>query len=121
MGVEQNKPMLTPGVAKVAFSDATARSQLATSWHPAAVAVPCLPAITGFCNLNIFVITLLHSSNNCLKSSLLSVFFISKRSCPEQKLFPLAKIIATLTLLSFFISSRLSFKDSNKDLERALC
>jgi hypothetical protein len=30
-GVEQNAPMFTPGVAKVAAIDATARSQVATS------------------------------------------------------------------------------------------
>jgi hypothetical protein len=38
IGVEQNKPMRTPGVANVDRSDATARSQPATSWQPAAVA-----------------------------------------------------------------------------------
>ena len=48
IGVEQKRPMLTPGVAKLAFSAATARSQVATSWQPAAVAVPCTAAITGF-------------------------------------------------------------------------
>jgi len=35
-------------VAKLAASDATARSQLATSWQPAAVAIPCTAATTGF-------------------------------------------------------------------------
>src|ERR1700746_3163676 len=47
MGVEQNRPILTPGVANLAARDATARSQLATSWQPAAVAVACTAAITG--------------------------------------------------------------------------
>jgi len=47
IGVEQNSPILTPGVAKRAASAATARSQLATSWQPAAVAMPCTRAITG--------------------------------------------------------------------------
>ena len=47
MGVVQNSPMLTPGVAKVASSAATARSHEATSWQPAAVASPCTRAITG--------------------------------------------------------------------------
>ena len=46
-GVEQNAPMLTPGVANVADSEAIARSQVATSWQPAAVARPCTLAITG--------------------------------------------------------------------------
>ena len=36
-GVEQNRPMFTPGVAKRADSPATARSHDATSWQPAAV------------------------------------------------------------------------------------
>lgn len=37
-GVEQNKPTFTPGVANDARSEATAKSQDATSWQPAAVA-----------------------------------------------------------------------------------
>src|SRR6195952_1665494 len=48
IGVEQNRPMSTPGVAKPAASEATARSQLATNWQPAAVAMPCTAAPTGF-------------------------------------------------------------------------
>ena len=46
-GVEQNNPTLTPGVANLEFSVATAMSQLATNWHPAAVAKPSTFAITG--------------------------------------------------------------------------
>ena len=56
MGVEQNRPMRTPGVANVAVSTATARSQAATSWHPAAVATPWTLAMTGCgmsCNASI--------------------------------------------------------------------
>src|SRR5262249_3203207 len=48
MGVEQNSPILTPGVANPASWLATARSQDATSWRPAAVAMPLTAAITGF-------------------------------------------------------------------------
>ena len=48
IGVEQNRPILTPGVAKLAVSAATARSQVATNWQPAAVAVPCTAAMNGF-------------------------------------------------------------------------
>src|SRR5205085_9234082 len=47
IGVEQNSPILTPGVAKRASDDAIARSQDATSWHPAAVAKACTCAMTG--------------------------------------------------------------------------
>ena len=50
IGVEQNRPICTPGVAKRAVSEATARSQLATSWQPAAVATPSTAAITGWGN-----------------------------------------------------------------------
>ena len=47
IGVEQNRPMFTPGVANRASSDAIARSHAATSWQPAAVATPCTFAMTG--------------------------------------------------------------------------
>lgn len=46
-GVEQKSPMFTPGVAKEDLSLATAMSQLATSWQPAAVAKPFTMAMTG--------------------------------------------------------------------------
>ena len=48
MGVEQKSPILTPGVAKRPSREAIARSQVATSWQPAAVAMPCTAAITGW-------------------------------------------------------------------------
>ena len=63
-GVEQNRPILTPGVANVALSDAMARSHAATSWHPAAVAMPCTRAITGCGNRRSCSITSEHSVNN---------------------------------------------------------
>ena len=47
MGVEQNRPILTPGVPNDAPSSAKARSQVATSWQPAAVATPRTMAMTG--------------------------------------------------------------------------
>ena len=57
IGVVQNSPIFTPGVAKLASSAAIARSQVATSWHPAAVAMPCTSAITG-CGIDwIFIIS----------------------------------------------------------------
>jgi hypothetical protein len=46
-GVPQNRPLLMPEVAKVASLDATARSQAATSWQPAAVAIVWTLAMTG--------------------------------------------------------------------------
>jgi hypothetical protein len=47
LGVLQNSPRLTPLTAKRASRAATARSHIATSWQPAAVAMPCTRAITG--------------------------------------------------------------------------
>src|SRR6056297_1600159 len=47
IGVEQNSPILTPLTPKRVPSAATAMSQLATSWQPAAVAMPCGEAMTG--------------------------------------------------------------------------
>ncbi len=47
IGVEQNRPISTPGVENRGGLEATARSQLATSWQPAALATPCTAAITG--------------------------------------------------------------------------
>ena len=38
--MSNDSKMAYPGVANLAFSEATAISQLATSWHPAAVASP---------------------------------------------------------------------------------
>ena len=57
IGVVQKSPILTPGVANHASSAATARSHVATSWHPAAVARPWTSAMTG-CGIDwIFVIS----------------------------------------------------------------
>ena len=41
--------------------EATARSQVATSWQPAAVAVACTAAITGCGSVTICCMTVLHS------------------------------------------------------------
>ena len=94
MGVEQKRPMLTPGVANLAVSDATARSQVATSWQPAAVAMPSTAAITGFGQRRSDCMNVAHSrikssvkprppsgSSRCSVSSL--------RSCPAQNAGPL--------------------------------
>ena len=57
MGVEQNRPILTPGVANFAEFEETAKSHEATNWQPAAVAIPLTSAITGLEQLTI----------NCIK------------------------------------------------------
>ena len=65
IGVEQNKPRLTPGVANLTVFEAIARSQLATNWQPAAVAVPATSAITGLGLRTISSITEAQAANNC--------------------------------------------------------
>ena len=48
IGVEQKSPTLIPFTPNRVPSAATARSQDATSWQPAAVAIPCTCAMTGW-------------------------------------------------------------------------
>ena len=62
-GVVQNRPIRTPGVAKDAVSAATARSQLATNWQPAAVARPWTWAMTGWGRSRMASMTLVHAAN----------------------------------------------------------
>ena len=40
IGVEQKRPMFTPFTPNFVSSVAIAKSQVETSWHPAAVAIP---------------------------------------------------------------------------------
>ena len=55
---------LTPGVANVASSAATTRSQVAANWHPAAVAIPCTCGDHGCGKCRIASITSVHSANS---------------------------------------------------------
>jgi hypothetical protein len=64
LGDEQKRPRFTPLTAKRALSAATARSQAATSWQPAAVAIPCTRAITGTGNRWIVSIMRAHCANS---------------------------------------------------------
>ncbi len=75
--------MRTPGVAKRASSLATARSQAATSWQPAAVAMPCTWAITGWGRRWIAIISSLQVSNSS-RALASEQSLISERSCPAQ-------------------------------------
>jgi hypothetical protein len=50
----------------MASSELSARSQLATHWHPAAKAAPCTFAITGFLPSTISNINFEHALNNLL-------------------------------------------------------
>ena len=64
MGTEQNRPMRTPGTAKRLRSVATTRSQAATTWQPAAVAMPSTAATTGCGTLRIIAINSQHTSKS---------------------------------------------------------
>ena len=64
LGVEQNRPKLTPLTAKRASRAATAKSHIATSWQPAAVAMPCTRAITGTGNCWMASIMRPHCANS---------------------------------------------------------
>ena len=105
IGVEQNSPMLTPLTPNRVPSAATARSQLATSWQPAAVAIPCTSAITGCGSRVIASITRLHRSKSARNrasppSSACRASVISLRSCPAQNARPAPFRITTRISLS---------------------
>ena len=100
-GVEQNTAMFTPGSAKRAVSAATARSHIETSWQPAAVAMPCTRAITGWGIRVTVVIRSLHSANNAFCQAASSVCArISARSCPAQNPRPSAARTTTRAVTS---------------------
>ena len=67
IGVEQNSPILTPLTPNRVPSAATAMSQLATSWQPAAVAMPCTSAITGWGKAGIICIIAPQRVNRSMK------------------------------------------------------
>jgi hypothetical protein len=100
-GVEQNTPTFTPGSAKRAVSAATARSHIDTSWQPAAVAMPCTRAITGWGILVKVTIRWLHSANSADCHTVSSVRArISARSCPAQNPRPSAARTTTRAVAS---------------------
>ena len=105
IGVEQNRPIFTPGVANRAVSAATARSQLATSWQPAAVATPCTRAITGLGSCTICCISREHCANSSAITSRSGRKRISRRSCPAQNAGPAPPITTTCTPSSPAISA----------------
>ena len=87
-GVEQNRPTSMPETAKRAVSAAIARSQAATSWQPAAVAMPCTRAITGTGSAWIACMMALQRVKSAWKYSRSRCARISCRSCPAQKALP---------------------------------
>ncbi len=64
-GVMQNRPTLIPEVPKRASLEARARSLVATSWQPAAVAMPWTRAMTGCGSRVMVTIMRLHVLNRC--------------------------------------------------------
>src|ERR1700674_1163067 len=105
MGVEQKRPMLTPGVANFAAVAASARSQVATSWQPAAVAVPCTAAMTGLGQATIACIMaeqrVIVSSKKAMPRSASARWAVSSlRSWPAENTGPAAASTMADTLRS---------------------
>jgi hypothetical protein len=95
-GVWQNNPPLPPGMANAADSAATARSHVATNWHPAAVASAWTRAITGWgidCTVSIIRV---HTSNS-RRASFSPAPAMSPKLWPAEKTGPAA---ANTTLLA---------------------
>ena len=120
IGVEQNRPMFTPGVAKRDDSPATARSQLATSWHPAAVATPATCAITGRRRRVSCIITLEQRAKRRSRNSGSSLERTSRRSCPAQNAGPAPVSTTTCTVGSASTSSSRAASASSMGSDRAL-
>ena len=76
-------------MAKPALSAATARSQLATSWQPAAVARPCTRATTGW-GIDWMVSIIRVQVANSWRACSRSVPAISAKSWPAENTGPLA-------------------------------
>ena len=89
IGVWQNQPPLPPGAAKPADSAATARSQEATSWQPAAVARACTRATTTCGTSWMVCISSVHSSSR-LRTSVSGCPATSAKSCPALNTGPSA-------------------------------
>ena len=90
-GVWQNQPPLPPGRANPADSAATARSQEATSWQPAAVASACTLAITTCGTDWIRFINAVHWRNRS-RTPVRSLAATSAKSCPAENTFPNASV-----------------------------
>ncbi len=93
---------LTPNVA---WSEAIARSQVATSWQPAAVAMPSTSAITGFGSATMDCIrreqvAKVSSKKPLPPSGSARCAVISLRSWPPENTFPTAPRTTTRTVLS---------------------
>ena len=98
IGVWQNQPPLPPGAANAASSAATARSQEATSWQPAAVASPCTRATTGCGTVSISCMSSVQSSSS-RRTAARSAPATSAKSCPALNTGPFpARMIPAASL-----------------------
>src|SRR5690349_962646 len=89
IGVWQNQPPLPPGAANPADSAATARSQEATSWHPAAVASACTRATTTCGTSWMVCMSSVHRPSR-LRTSATGLPATSRKSWPELNTGPSA-------------------------------
>ena len=117
-GVWQNSPPFPPGVAKPALSAATARSQLATSWHPAAVARAWTLAQTGWGIRWIVSIIRVQTSKTRRASSNVAPA-MSAKLCPAENTGPLAAITTPSASVRPMASS-VAVSSSISSTERAL-
>ena len=120
IGVEQNRPYFTPEVANRASALQTARSQAATSWQPAAVAMPCTWAITGCGSRASRSITCEQRSNRARTGWSRRSAPISLRSCPAQKALPAPASTTTRALRSSAIRSSSSASRPSSSNDRLL-
>src|SRR5690606_26123873 len=120
MGVEQNRPYLTPEVAKRALVVASARSHAATNWQPAAAAMPSTSATTGCGSRVSESIILLHAPNSSSSFARSRSFAISLRSWPAQNARPLPVITTTRTAGSSLIRSSSAWSRPRSSRESAL-
>src|SRR2546429_2879836 len=120
LGVEQKRPRLTPLTANLAALEATARSHCATSWQPAAVAIPCTRAITGTGRRRSVSIMRVHCADSPREYSSEGCARISFRSWPAQNALPTAAITTTRAEASLAIASSSRCSAASIASDRAL-
>ena len=103
-------------MAKAASSDATARSHVATSWHPAAVASACTLAHTGWGIAWIVSSIAVHVANSA-RASASDAPRMSAKLCPAENTGPLAARMTPSASLSpaaatAAVSSRITSSES---------
>ena len=120
LGVEQNRPWSMPLTAIRASVLATARSQVARSWQPAAVASPLTLATTGWGRPTMLSIMRLQRSNRASWNAWSRCACISFRSCPAQNARPAPVRTTTLTEGSAAMRSSASWRAAIIDPDRGL-